>query len=87
MKNANVEVSQRDLPTDSQKQTSNKQSTTSMVALSKPEVDRMLLLPEQMKILFEQIKLEEGTAEWTEEQKDRVKVVIQKYSFLFAVAI
>ena len=38
-----------------------------------------------MEILFEQIKLEEGTAEWTEEQKQRVKSVIEKYSFLFAM--
>ena len=38
-----------------------------------------------MKILFEQIKLEEGTAEWTEEQKSQVKSVIEKYSFLFAM--
>ena len=54
-------------------------------AASKPEVDRTLLLPEQMKILFEQIKLEEGTVEWTEEQRNRVKLVIEKYSFLFAM--
>ena len=38
-----------------------------------------------MKILFEQIKFEEGTVEWTEEQKHRVKSVIEKYSFLFAM--
>ena len=38
-----------------------------------------------MKILFEQIKLEEGTVEWMEEQKNRVRSVIEKYSFLFAM--
>ena len=38
-----------------------------------------------MKILFEHIKFEEGTAEWTEEQRYRVKSVIEKYSFLFAM--
>ena len=38
-----------------------------------------------MKILFEQVKLEEGTADWTEEQKNKVKSVIEKYSFLFAM--
>ena len=38
-----------------------------------------------MRILFEQIKLEEGTIEWTEEQRDRVKSVIEKYLFLFAM--
>ena len=98
MKSANVEVSQRDLPTDSQKQINDERCTTSMgasdvgpldspieVAPSKLEVDRMPLSLEQMKILFEQIKLEEGTAEWTEQQKGRVKSVIQKYSFLFAM--
>ena len=38
-----------------------------------------------MEILFEQIKFEEGTAEWTEEQKHRVKSVIEKYLFLFGM--
>ena len=55
------------------------------VATSKPEVDRMPLTPEQMKQLFEQIKLEEGTSHWTEEQHSRVRTVIEKYSFLFAM--
>ena len=55
------------------------------VAPSEPEVDRMPLSPEQMKILFEQVKLEEGTADWTEEQRNRVKSVIEQYSFLFAM--
>ena len=74
MKNAHVEVSQKDLPTSSSKQMDDPRGTTSMgmsdvapsgdpieVAPSKPEVDRTPLSPEQMKILFEQIKLEEGT--------------------------
>ena len=51
----------------------------------KPEVDRTPLSPEQMKILLEQIKLEEGMKDWTEEQKNRVKSVIENYSFLFAM--
>ena len=55
------------------------------VAPSKPEVDRTPLSPEQMKILFEQIKLEEGTENRTEEQRNRVKAVIEHYSFLFAM--
>ena len=55
------------------------------VATSKPVVDRMPLTPEQMKQLFEQIKLEEGTSHWTEEQCSRVQTVIEKYSFLFAM--
>ena len=55
------------------------------VATLKSEVDRMPLTPEQMKQLFEQIKLEEGTSHWTEEQRGRVRTVIEKYSFLFAM--
>ena len=55
------------------------------VATLKPEVDRTPLTPEQMKQLFEQIKLEEGTSHWTEEQRSRVRAVIEKFSFLFAM--
>ena len=55
------------------------------VAMSKPEVDRIALTPEQMEQLFEQIKLEEGTSHWTEEQCSRVRTVIEKYSFPFAM--
>ena len=55
------------------------------VAMSKPEVDRTPLTAEQMKQLFEQIKLKEGTSHWTEEQRSRVWTVIEKYSFLFAM--
>ena len=95
MKSTQVEVSQEDLPM------SDKNSSTGATlkeeddvapsgnsvegAASKPEVDRTPLSPKQMKILFEQIKLEEGTAEWTEEQRSRVKSVIEKYLFLFAM--
>ena len=55
------------------------------VATPKLEVDRMPLSPDQMKRLFEQIKLEEGTSNWTEEQFSKVQTVIDKYSFLFAM--
>ena len=55
------------------------------VAMSKSEVNRMPLTPEQMTQLFEQIKLEEGTSHWTKEQCSKVWVVIEKYSFLFAM--
>ena len=55
------------------------------VVMSEPEVDRTPLTPEQINQLFEQIKLEEGTSHWTEEQRSRVRVVIEKYSFLFAM--
>ena len=98
MKSTNVEVSPKDLPTCSQKLQNDEQCTTSMgvsdvdlsgdpieVAPSKQEVDRTPLSPEQMKILFEQIKLKEGTVEWTEEQRNRVKSVIENCSFLFAM--
>ena len=55
------------------------------VAMSKSEVDRMPLTLEQMKQLFEQIKLEEGTSHWTEEQCSKVRTVIEKYSSLFSM--
>ena len=55
------------------------------VAMSKIEVDRMPLPPEQMKPLFELIRLEEGTFHWTEEQCSKVRMVIERYSFLFAM--
>ena len=73
MKSTNVEVSHRDLPTSDNNP--KEQCTTSMcandvgpsgnpieAATSKSEVDRTPLPPEQMKQLFEQIKLEEGTS-------------------------
>ena len=41
-------------------------------ATSEPEVDRMPLPPDQLKQLFDQIKLEEGTSNWIEEQRSRV---------------
>ena len=98
MKSTHVEVSKEDLPTDGTKQMDDARGATSMgnddvgpsnshieVDPSKPEVDRTPLSPEQMKILFEQIKLEEGTEGWTEEQKNRVKSVLEEYSFLFAM--
>ena len=96
MKITNVEVSHRDLPTSDNNP--KEQCTTSMfandvgplgnpieAATSKSEVDRTPLPPEQMKQLFEQIKLEEGTFHWTEEQHSKVRTVIEEYSFLFAM--
>ena len=100
MKSTSIEVSQGDLPmiNDNLKHVTLERDTTSMgindggpledpieVATLKPEVDIMPLTPEQMKQLFEQIKLEEGTSHWTEEQHSRVRTVIEKYSFLFAM--
>ena len=98
MKNMNVEVSSEDLPSSNKNSESKERGATSMctsdvgpsgdpieVAPSKPEVDRTPLSPELMKKLFEQIKLEEGTSDWTEQQRSKVKSVIGKYSFLFAM--
>ena len=91
MKSTNVEVSSKDLPTSSKNLKNDGRCATSMgmsdvalsgdpieVAPSKSEVDRTPLSPEQVKILLEQIKLEEGTADWTDEQRNRVKAVIEK---------
>ena len=35
--------------------------------------------------MYELTELAEGTAEWTEEQQQRAKDVIKRYSFLFAM--
>ena len=51
----------------------------------KPELDRTPLEGEQLEKLYELIKLAEGTAEWMEEQQQRAKNVVKKYSFLFAM--
>ena len=96
MKSTNVYIPQQDLSMTNNEGT--EQCTTSMcaddvgplgnpikVAASKPEVDRMPLPPDQMKLLFEQIKFEEGTSNWTEEQRKEVRKVIEEYSFLFAM--
>ena len=95
MKSTNVEVSSKDLPTSSKNLKNDGRCAMSMgvsdvapsgdpieVASSKPkpEMYRTPLSFEPMKILFEHIKFEEGTAEWTEEQRHRVKSVIEKYS-------
>ena len=45
----------------------------------------MPLEGEQLDKLYKLIKLEEGTSNWMEEQQQRVKEVIKKYSFLFAM--
>ena len=50
-----------------------------------PELDRTPLKGEQLEKLYDLIKLEEGTSNWTEEQQQRAKEVIKKYSFLFAM--
>ena len=86
MKSTNiVEVSHGDLPMLDDNPEGTEQCATLMcandvdpsgnpieAATSKSEVDRKPLSPEQMKLLFEEIKLEEGTSHWTEEQHSRV---------------
>ena len=96
MKSTNVDIPQQDLSMTNNEGT--EQCATSMGAdnvgpsgnpiefpASKLEVDRTPLPPNQMKLLFEQIKLEEGTSNWTEEQQKEVRKVTEEYSFLFAM--
>ena len=51
----------------------------------KRKMDQTPLPPDKIEKLFEQIKLKEGTSHWTEDQQKRVRSVIEKYSFLFAM--
>ena len=51
----------------------------------KPEIQQVPLEGEQLEKLYELTKLAEGTAGWMEEQQQRAKDVIKKYSFLFAM--
>ena len=96
MKGTNINIPQQDLSMTNNEGT--EQCATSMcadyvgpsgnpikVAASKPEVDRTPLPPDQMKLLFDQIKFKEGTSNWTKEQQKEVRKVIEKYSFLFAM--
>ena len=48
-------------------------------------MDQTPLPPDKMEKMFEQIKLKEGTLQWTEDQQKHVRSVIEKYSFLFAM--
>ena len=48
-------------------------------------MDRTPLEGEQLEKLYEFTKLAEGTADWMEEQQQKAKEVIRKYSFLFAM--
>ena len=57
----------------------------STIEEEKPEVQQAPLEGEQLEKLYELTKLAEGTAGWTEEQQQRAKHVIKKYSFLFAM--
>ena len=57
----------------------------STVEEEKPEVEQTPLEGEQLEKLYEITKLAEGTIGWTEEQQQKAKDVIKKYSFLFAM--
>ena len=52
---------------------------------NKAEVDRTPLSAEQIETLLTKIDLGEGTKEWTQEQKERARALLTKYSFLFAM--
>ena len=88
MKSTNVEVSSKDLPTNSKNDTrcatsvgrSDVDPSDNPIegAPSELEVDRTPLSPEQMKTLLEQIKLEEGTADWTEKPKEQSQISHRK---------
>ena len=50
----------------------------------KAEVDRTPLSAEQIEMLLTKIDFDNGTKEWTQEQKKRAKTLLTKHSFLFA---
>ena len=52
---------------------------------NKAEVDRTPLSAEQIETLLTKIDFGEGTKEWTQEQKERARALLTKYSFLFAM--
>ena len=48
-------------------------------------MDRTPLSAEQIETLLTKIDFGEGTKEWTQEQKERARALLTKYSFLFAM--
>ena len=52
---------------------------------TKAEVDRTPLSAEQIETLLTKIDFGEGTKGWTQEQKERARALLTKYSFLFAM--
>ena len=52
---------------------------------NKAEVDRTPLSAEQIEMLLTKIDFGEGTKEWTQEQKERARALLTKYSLLFAM--
>ena len=53
--------------------------------LTKAVVDRTPLSAEQIQMLLTKIDFDDGTKEWTQQQKERAKALLTKYSFLFAM--
>ena len=52
---------------------------------TKVEVDRTPLSTEQIEVLLTKIDFKEGTKEWSEDQRERARAALTKYSFLFAM--
>ena len=48
-------------------------------------MDRTLLSVEQFEILLTKINFNEGTKDWSHDQKEEVREVLREYSFLFAM--
>ena len=51
----------------------------------KAEVDQTPLSAEQIEVLLTKIDFGEGTKEWTDEQHEKARALLVKYSFLFAM--
>ena len=49
------------------------------------EVDQTPLSAEQIEVLLSKIDFKEGTKEWSEDQRERARAALTKYSFLFAM--
>ena len=52
---------------------------------NKTEVDRTPLSDKQMEELMIKIDFKGGTEHWSPKQKEKVRAVLTKYSFLFAM--
>ena len=87
MKSVSVEKDGRcgSVEGDTRGSTVNLPRRQSTVENEKPELDQTPLEGVQLEKLYELTKLAEGTAGWMEEQQQRAKDVIKKYSFLFAM--
>ena len=48
-------------------------------------VDRTPLSAEQIEMLLTKIDFKEGTKDWSEDQREKARAVLTKYSFLFAM--